>query len=489
MAKSFDLQDAGAVAGIAALALALEQALNQPRSVILQVDNRTNLPMKLISQHHVHGGFSEAPADIPPNTASLFSSQSVGGSFLTGTEGSCSYLIDGVQLDVFWDNPFVGSNSCDAKYGGDRAAQYRVDHTCGVGNTGAHNHYTISARALADFKSQLYIGNPSLIQGKFNADLGHGNFELVVPLASGGLAAYFRENNVPGLPWETSAIFGQSVGRVDAVSMIQSNFGDPGDLEVVARVGDTLQFFFRDSGPQFVWSSPFELSADNRPIRGVSGNPVLIQSRNGHQGNFELIVPLASGGLAHFFRDNDAQGLPWHGPTAVLAPDREFDAVTMIESSFGDGHNLEVVAQSGQQLIFFFRTFTGSDFPWSGPIPFLPDGFNDGIILGGGNLALIQSRFGSAGINFELAGLEATFTGPGEPWHAFRDNDSPDRPWHFTTRIGQTPSVQSAALTMIESDFGNPGNLEMITRLTNGGLAFFWRDSGPDFKWNGPFVM
>jgi hypothetical protein len=48
---------------------------------------------------------------------------------------------------------------------------------------------------------------------------------------------------------------------------------------------------------------------------------------------------------------------------------------------------------------------------------------------------------------------------------------------------------QEVALTMIESDFGSPGNLEVIALLENGGLVFSWRDSGPDFKWNGPFVM
>jgi hypothetical protein len=42
---------------------------------------------------------------------------------------------------------------------------------------------------------------------------------------------------------------------------------------------------------------------------------------------------------------------------------------------------------------------------------------------------------------------------------------------------------------MIQTDIGTPGNLEVIARLTNGGLAFTFRDSGPEFKWNGPFIM
>ncbi|MFD0529673.1 hypothetical protein ACFQ1I_27105 [Kitasatospora arboriphila] len=41
--------------------------------------------------------------------------------------------------------------------------------------------------------------------------------------------------------------------------MIQSNFGSPGNLELIARVRDTLQFFWRDSGPAFHWNGPWRL--------------------------------------------------------------------------------------------------------------------------------------------------------------------------------------------------------------------------------------
>ena len=34
-------------------------------------------------------------------------------------------------------------------------------------------------------------------------------------------------------------------GHIDAISLIQSNFGTPGNLEVVARIGDQLSFYFR----------------------------------------------------------------------------------------------------------------------------------------------------------------------------------------------------------------------------------------------------
>jgi hypothetical protein len=40
----------------------------------------------------------------------------------------------------------------------------------------------------------------------------------------------------------------------------------------------------------------------------------LLQSTYGKIGNFELVVPLASGGLAYYWRNNDDKRLLWHGP-------------------------------------------------------------------------------------------------------------------------------------------------------------------------------
>jgi hypothetical protein len=43
--------------------------------------------------------------------------------------------------------------------------------------------------------------------------------------------------------------------------MIESNYGDPGNLEVVCNAGGQLQFFWRDSGPAFNWNGPYFLAA------------------------------------------------------------------------------------------------------------------------------------------------------------------------------------------------------------------------------------
>src|SRR6266581_1849437 len=142
----------------------------------------------------------------------------------------------------------------------------------------------------------------------------------------GGLAHCVRRNDEPGAPWEGPTIFGTSLGNVDAASLIQSNFGHPGNLEVVARSGNLLSHFWRDSQPPYAWHGPLHFEI------GVSGNPALIQSRFGSQGNFELVVPLASGGLAHYSRNNDLPNLPWSEPTIFGVNLGHIDAVTLIQS-------------------------------------------------------------------------------------------------------------------------------------------------------------
>jgi hypothetical protein len=202
------------------------------------------------------------------------------------------------------------------------------------------------------------LGNPVLVQGRFGTQ---GNFELVVPQASSGMAFYWRNNDDPGFPWNGPFAFGQSVGRVDAVSMIQGNFGSPGNLELVARVGDKLAFFWRDSGPSFNWNGPFFFGSP-----GASGNPVLIQSRFGTKGNFELVVPRAGGGLDLYWRNNDDPAFPWHGPFAFGQSAGQVDAVSMIQGNFGSPGNLELIARVGDRLAFFWRD-SGPEFIWNGP--------------------------------------------------------------------------------------------------------------------------
>ena len=101
------------------------------------------------------------------------------------------------------------------------------------------------------------IGNPVLIQSRFGTQ---GNFEVIVaePSCQGCLNTYFRNNDDLSFPWSRISKFGND--RYESMTMIQSNFGNPGNLEVVCRIGDKLVFFWRDSGPAFNWNGPFQFS-------------------------------------------------------------------------------------------------------------------------------------------------------------------------------------------------------------------------------------
>lgn len=138
---------------------------------------------------------------------------------------------------------------------------------------------------------------------------------------------------------------------------LKATFGDGTKIDRLTSISSMTN---PQNPPSTTQSSPFSSLK-------FAGNPALIQSRFGNKGNFELVVPLATGGLAHFWRDNDAAGMPWKGPTIFGGTDI-YDAVTMIQSNYENPGNLEVIARTGDRLIFFWRD-SGPSFAWNGPYP------------------------------------------------------------------------------------------------------------------------
>lgn len=312
-------------------------------------------------------------------------------------------------------------------------------------------------------------GSPGFIQSTYG---NKGNFEVVVPLAAEGLARYWRNNDDEMLPWYGPITFGAECGIFRGASLIQSNFGEMGNLELSALDvgGHNLMHFWCDSGPNFEWHGPNFVS-ENSLIPVFSGNPALIQSRFGGKGNFDLVVPRAEGGFSHYLRDNDDPALSWYGPFDFATDAGIFDAVTLIQSNFGElPGNFELVARSGDRLVFFWRE-SGGEFKWHGPFP-----IDTGVA---GVPSMIQSNFGYRG-NFEVVVPLAS----GGLAHYWRDNDDPHLHWYgpfmFGMNIGNVDAV-----SLIQSNFEEPGHLELVAQA-DGQLAFFWRDSGPDFRWNGP---
>jgi len=306
-------------------------------------------------------------------------------------------------------------------------------------------------------KCREACGNPSLIQSDYYT---HGNFELVVPHPTAGIQHFWRNNDDPAAPWIPQAVFGTSVGRVDAVSMIQSNFGR--NFEVVARIGNQLAHFWRDNsgGPQ-TWNGPIYFAS------GVTGTPSLIQSNYYLMGNFEVVSPLASGGIAHYWRNNDDPAYPWKLQAVFGTSEGVFDDVTMIQSNYGKQGNFEVVARIGDRLVHFFRDNDAGQ-PWNGPLYFA-----SGI---SGTPSLIQSGYGAQG-NFEVAVPLAA----GGIVHLTRDNDDVNLPWSIAGVFGH--GHQFASVSLIESNYASPEpHFEVVAQLCTG-LIHYYRD-GSAFDWH-----
>ncbi len=307
-----------------------------------------------------------------------------------------------------------------------------------------------------------------MVQSSFGVK---GNFELVVPHSTAGIIHCVRNNDdSPNFPWKEAEVFGTRVGKVAAVSLIQSNFGLPGHLEVIARAGDSLMHFWRDSGPEFKWQGPGIFA------HSVSGNPAFIQGRFGTRGNFELVVPLVDGGIAHYWRDNDDPHLPWKRGTVFAEGGGLVDSVALVQSNYDSPGNLEVVARVRGYLMHFWRD-SGPAFTWHGPQIFYAGA--------SGIPGFIQSKFGNRGA-FEVV----TPASKGGMVHLQRDNDSPLQQWKVLEAFG---SGNVTAISLLQSTFTtspNPdspglGDLEVAARVDNR-TAHYWRRDEAPLTWLGP---
>ena len=169
-------------------------------------------------------------------------------------------------------------------------------------------------------------GNPALVASTFGSR--KTNWELIVPDTTEGIRHYWFDND-PQFPlhgdWRLAPTFAQALGRVDAVTLIQSVFGNAerGNLEVLARCGSSLHVLWRDES--MAWRGPFPLVVDNTAITVAGGIPALLQSKYGAAGrDFHAVTPLATGGLAPYWRDNSALNpADWHWHASpVVDPQR-----------------------------------------------------------------------------------------------------------------------------------------------------------------------
>jgi hypothetical protein len=132
---------------------------------------------------------------------------------------------------------------------------------------------------------------------------------------------------------------------------VQSTFGD--NLEVVARIGDRLAHFWRDSTSQ-KWNGPLFFTG------GVAATPSFIQGRLGNRVDFEVVAPVATGGLVHLTRNNET--FAWSAP--VRFGSGAIRSAALIQSNTGQ---LEVVARVGSTLVHYWRPPV-APWTWYGPL-------------------------------------------------------------------------------------------------------------------------
>ncbi|WP_437944667.1 alpha/beta hydrolase [Sorangium sp. So ce296] len=293
---------------------------------------------------------------------------------------------------------------------------------------------------------------PTTTSGYFLQCASRGTLELVVPAAGAPFGVEHHRREDAAGPWRHAATFAADLGQVGAVALIQSNFGDPGHLEAVVRAGDRLAAFWCAPAPEPSWSAPRFFA------EGVAGDPALIQGAFGGRGNFELVVPHAGGGIAHYHRDNDTAELGWHGPAIFGAELGRFEAVAMVQRGAdapGAPGDLEVVARAGDRLVMFRRPAGAA---WQGP---------EEVVSGvRGTPALFRSASGGEG----ALELFAPLAGVGLAWWRRGDGARGARfrgPTVFATALGRCEAVsviESRPLARIELAVRAEGQIVHLAR-------------------------
>ena len=321
-----------------------------------------------------------------------------------------------------------------------------------------------------------------MIQGSFGSI---GDFELVTPAREGGIQHFARENDDAALAWRARAVIGEREGAFTAPSLIQSTFSmgpNKGNLEVVARVFNRLVAFWRVDVEPFRWNGPFVLPAEI--FENVGGNPALIQGSAGPRGNFELVVPRTDGGFGHYWRDNSSAEFTWSKSVEVGKADGRIEAIALLEGNFPSPGSLAVIARRQDGSLAEYRREPAPHFNWRGPFEVPLAGFGQGVTATGVP-GFVQSRRGQPG-NYELV----TPLSIGGMAHLFRINQDErtlqwSAPFPFGADAGQVDAV-----ALIQSNFGTPGlgNLDVAAR-SGDRVLLYWLPDQPPFQWSSPGLL
>jgi hypothetical protein len=290
------------------------------------------------------------------------------------------------------------------------------------------------------------------------------HLEMTLPNPRGGVESYWRKNDADDDSWSAPVTLGCEWGAAHSATLVQTHVAGQQNLELVMRCGSKLAHYSRQPSPNLPWDGPTWL-AD-----GVGGNPSLIQGSEGRNRNLELVVPLASGGIAHYWRDNHGADRPWKGPQIFALELGHVDALTLIESSHLAEGGLEVIARKGGDLAHYWRPLQDPGH-WEGPT----------LVFTGatGIPSLIQSRDDAPGSFEVLTPLEV-----GGMAHLWRDNREAAGTWQVSTHIDRGgPRVDAVSLIHGHSMSHPDADLEAVA-LSGTDVRWYRRESGPFSKWS-----
>jgi hypothetical protein len=292
---------------------------------------------------------------------------------------------------------------------------------------------------------------------------GHkGNFEVLLPRLGGGFWQFWRDNDTAGFPWHGPGLAMGSEHDVTDVALVQDMHRQE-ELASVRREGNLLKCSVRGYvNVHGVVSPRWGASVDLPGGAVAGGGPGFVVNVRLH-GNYEVVAPVTTGGLAHWWRDNGVPAQTWHGPDNVAAG--TFTAAALIQN---DNGNLEVVAVSGGQLVHFWRDPAGA---WHGP-----------VAMGGGGVSGQPGFVQAADGTFQVVAPLTT----GGMGHWSRDTAGQ---WSGPAAVGTGPV---RAVGLIQGNFGS-GNLEAVA-LLDAGLDHYsavqtagaWTWHGPTAAWRQP---
>jgi hypothetical protein len=94
--------------------------------------------------HHHRGGFGKAPDGLVNAKAEIeFTTQSTSWLIGAATAGHVTYACKNLEVTVYWDNPFIGSNSSRIILAGPDAGKFTAVASTGAGSQKAHMRYEL----------------------------------------------------------------------------------------------------------------------------------------------------------------------------------------------------------------------------------------------------------------------------------------------------------------------------------------------------------